>query len=244
MARDRAEEEKKDTCSWMMTFSDLSTLLLTFFVLLLSMSSLNDRAFRNAFVNFNKASGLLFFKSLEQVNLKKETSVDDLVKTLKSLYLLEIQDMESLKGAEYNDEAIDVVLMGNTVLFHKNPRDQSFSFIFGEKMLFDKGSATLNPKIFPVLRRLGDFLKKTNYRAYIDGHTDNVPIHTARFPSNEDLSIARAMSVLNFFLDQCLVPPRQLALAGYGSTHPLALNKTEQGRARNRRVEIIFRKMA
>lgn len=243
MARAEQEEEQKDTASWMMTFSDLSTLLLTFFVLLLSMSSLNDRAFRNAFVNFNKASGILFYKNKEKVSLQRDTTVDDLVKTLNSLYLLEMRDLTEMDDSEYADEEVDVVLYGNTIFFHKRPKEMGFSFIFGEQMLFEKGSAKLNPVAFPVLNRIAEFLKKSNYRAYIDGHTDNIPIHTDKFPDNDALSVARAMSVLGYFLDRCMVPAKQLAVGGYGSSHPLADNETETGRAKNRRVEIIFKKL-
>lgn len=241
--RDNQEEEKKDTCSWMMTFSDLSTLLLTFFVLLLSMSSLNDRAFRDAFVNFNKASGILYFKDADKVNLKRESMVDDLVKTLKSLYLLEIQEKKEKKGGTFTDEEMDLVFGGNSVLFKKRPKDSGFSFVFGEKMLFAKGSADLNPDVYPLLRKLGEFLVKTDYRVYIDGHTDSIPIHSAAFDSNDQLSISRAIRVLIFLMDECLVPPKKLALAGYGSTRPISDNKTQQGRAENRRVEMIFKKL-
>ena len=244
MARDRGEEEKKEgTASWMMTFSDLSTLLLTFFVLLLSMSSLNDNAFRNAFVNFNKASGILFFRSSEKVNLKRDVMVDDLVKTLNSLYLLEMRDTDETSDAGLSDEEVDMVIFGNAVVMKKHPGEEGFSFVFGEKMLFERGSADLNPLAHPVLQKLGEFLINANYRAYVDGHTDATPVHSEAFDSNESLSIARGMGVLTYLLDQCKVPPKKLALAGYGSSHPIADEATDEGRMKNRRVEIIFRKL-
>jgi chemotaxis protein MotB len=86
-------------------------------------------------------------------------------------------------------------------------------------------------------------LKQADFRAFIDGHTDNVPLSADRFSSNDQLSLARATSVMNYLINRCAVPPEKLALGGYGSSHPMADNSIPAGRAMNRRVEIIFEKI-
>jgi chemotaxis protein MotB len=108
----------------------------------------------------------------------------------------------------------------------------------GERVLFPSGSATVNAEGKATLRKIADAFAAVHGRMIrVEGHTDNVPIHNARFPSNWELSAARAIAVVRYLQDQG-IDPKLLGAAGYGEYQPIAANDTPDGRAENRRIEI------
>lgn len=109
-----------------------------------------------------------------------------------------------------------------------------------EKALFDSGVAAISPGAYPLLEKIGAIIAKTAYFIRIEGHTDNMPIRTPVFPSNWELSTARAVNVLRYFIKTHKIDPQRLAAVGFGEYQPLASNNTHANRAKNRRVEIIF----
>lgn len=104
---------------------------------------------------------------------------------------------------------------------------------------FDSGSAVMKPAATPVLAAIARILVNTPQNIRVEGHTDNVPIHNARFASNWDLSTARATEVLDLLITRYQLAPNRLSAAGYAKYHPVASNATAAGRARNRRVDIV-----
>jgi chemotaxis protein MotB len=108
-----------------------------------------------------------------------------------------------------------------------------------EAGFFDSGSATPKAEALPTLRTIADRLGKTPYDLRIEGHTDNVPIHTAEFDSNWELSSARATHIARLFLEMKAIPPDRISAAGYAEFHPVASNDTAAGRAENRRVDLV-----
>ncbi len=108
-----------------------------------------------------------------------------------------------------------------------------------EAGFFDSGSATPKPQALPTLRQIAATLGRTPYDVRIEGHTDNVPIHNAQFDSNWELSTARATQIARVFLELKAIPPDHLSAAGYAQYHPVASNDTPQGRAQNRRVDLV-----
>ena len=242
--RERKESQEnsgESSGSWMVTFSDLSTLLLTFFVLLLSMSSMDDRALKSAFVNFDRTSGILFFKEDSRIMMPRDIVIRDIAKSLESVHVLDIRNLDEIENTNYTEQDFNfLVSSGNALWIKKRPDSDDFSFIFGSQLMFEGGSAQLKPDAYPLLQKLGDFLTSSKYQAYIDGHTDDIPINTSEFSSNEELSLERAKTILNFMVEQVKVPPEKLALGAYGGSHPLMDNDSPEGRAMNRRAEIIF----
>ena len=109
-----------------------------------------------------------------------------------------------------------------------------------DSALFDRGVAEVSPKAFPFLNKIGDIISKSIHHVRVEGHTDNLPIHTARSPSNWDLSTARAVNVLRYLIDKGKCPPKRLSAAGFGEFQPIFLNDTPEHRAKNRRVEFVF----
>jgi chemotaxis protein MotB len=108
-----------------------------------------------------------------------------------------------------------------------------------EAGFFNSGSATPRPDTVATLRQIADKLGRTPYDLRIEGHTDNIPIHTAEFDSNWELSSARATHIARLFLDLKAIPPERLSAAGYAEYHPVASNATTDGRAENRRVDLV-----
>jgi chemotaxis protein MotB len=228
---------------WMVTFATLCTLLLMFFVLLLSMSSLNSRAIQSSFHNFERAGGILMFKTHEKVTAQRDMVIEDISKSLESLHLMDVRDLdEVIQGPPSQKEIRLPDSFGNAIFYKKRFGTENFSFIFGDDLLFESGSAQLKPDAYPMLRRMAKFMIETPYHVYIDGHTDNVPVRGLRYASNDELSLARARAVMDYLIGECLVPEEKLALGAYGSTLPMAGNETPEGRKLNRRVELIFHK--
>jgi chemotaxis protein MotB len=108
-----------------------------------------------------------------------------------------------------------------------------------EAGFFESGSAVPKQEALPTLRRIAAKLGSSPYDLRIEGHTDNVPIHNAQFDSNWELSTARATYIARLFLDMKIIPPDRISAAGYGEFHPVVGNETAEGRAENRRVDLV-----
>jgi chemotaxis protein MotB len=117
------------------------------------------------------------------------------------------------------------------------PTKEGFAVRLSSPLLFDLGSADLREEAKGILSRLADILASFENTLRIEGHTDNIPIHTPKFPSNWELSAARALSVLKFLNSRDITSER-LSAVGYGEFRPLLENDTEENRDKNRRVEI------
>lgn len=106
--------------------------------------------------------------------------------------------------------------------------------------LFDAGVADISPPAIPLLHKIGAIIAKTAYEVRVEGHTDDIPIKTSRYPSNWELSTARAVNVLRYIIDDFQIPSERLSAAGFGEYQPIVANDSSMNRAKNRRVEIVF----
>ncbi|MFC5864628.1 flagellar motor protein MotB [Acidicapsa dinghuensis] len=109
-----------------------------------------------------------------------------------------------------------------------------------EAGFFSSGSAVPHAQTLPVLRQIAQVLGPTGYNVRVEGHTDNVPIHNAEFDSNWELSAARATHIGRTLLETRAIAPERISVAGYAEYHPVASNDTENGRAENRRVDLVI----
>jgi len=109
-----------------------------------------------------------------------------------------------------------------------------------DSALFDRGAEEISPKAFPFLDVIANVISKSTHKVRIEGHTDNLPIHTATSPSNWDLSTTRAVNVLRYLLSTGKCLPNRLSAAGFGEFQPIFPNDTPEHRAKNRRVEFVF----
>lgn len=109
-----------------------------------------------------------------------------------------------------------------------------------EMGFFDSGSATIRPGSLDAIARLSQVLRTRPENLRVEGHTDNIPIHTARFANNWELSTARATQLIQLLITKYGIPPSHLSAAGYGEFHPVAANTTPDGRAQNRRLDVVI----
>ncbi len=232
--------EKLDTQAWMVTFSDLSTLLLTFFVLLLSMSSMNELKMKSMFHNFTASCGILAFKEYGEIAHPRESLISGLAETLKDALIVR-KDDDQEKTVEIPSENPEALFKGASGSLVFQEIEGGFKLVFGQELLFDSGRAEIKDGARPILMKIARFMRRSSYQIYIDGHTDNVPIHSERYASNRALSLARAYNVMNYFVSEEKLPPESIALGGYGDSRPVASNNSMIGRAKNRRVEMIFK---
>ena len=109
-----------------------------------------------------------------------------------------------------------------------------------DSALFDRGVAEISPKAFPFLNMIAHIISKSTHNVSVEGHTDNLPIHTEKSPSNWDLSTMRAVNVLRYLIDKGKCSPNKISAAGFGEFQPIFPNDTPAHRAKNRRVEFVF----
>jgi chemotaxis protein MotB len=109
-----------------------------------------------------------------------------------------------------------------------------------DNILFDSGKADIKPEAAEVLRKVAGIIRSVPNQIIVEGHTDNVPINTPRYPSNWELSVDRAVRVVRFLIANYHIAPERFLATGYGEYHPVADNSTVEGRARNRRVNIVI----
>lgn len=118
--------------------------------------------------------------------------------------------------------------------------EKGFIVIFGSNVLFPSGVAEINKEAYPCLDEMIKIAQNNPFSVKVEGHTDNVPINTPRFPSNWELSTIRAVNILRYLLEKGELPAERLAAVGFSQYHPVASNDVSEGRQKNRRVEFYF----
>jgi chemotaxis protein MotB len=211
---------------WIMTYGDMMSLLLTFFVLIVSFSSIRESKFKQAAMALREAFGVL--ASPESVLEFNQPIVPRHMPTEQSELLYEVREMERSLLAEGLEGDLEVEATASGVMIR-----------MAAPMLFASGTAELAERGDDVLAKLAALIAKYPVDVSVEGHTDTVPIATARYPSNWHLSADRAVTVARR-LQQHGVAPERLSATGYGEYRPVADNATESGRAQNRRVELYL----
>lgn len=225
--RVRDEEEGSGAPEWMTTYGDLMSLLLTFFVLIVSFSSIQLVEFQKALGSLKGALGVM----------PHQTSV--LNPSRRNIPILTGFSQWQLQ--EKIDELMEMVKKENlTDSVQIEFTNRGVAIRLDEAVLFDLGRADLKPSSHKVLKKVGEVLKSWPNAIRVEGHTDNLPIHTAQFPSNWELSAIRAINVIHFLEQECQVKSSKLYSIGYGETRPLVPNDSVENRAKNRRVEIYL----
>lgn len=273
------EEEEGNADGWMVTFSDLMSLLLCFFVLILSMAEVDIIKYKQLADSMSEAFGVQ--QELELESIPKGTSVvstefrpgipdetvldiiqqetvdqdrnslrignpdspeseekdirdevltyDEIMALIKETQL-DAEMLRRLLAKEIKEGQIDVETTARTILIRIRERGS-----------FASGSALLNTSFVGVIDKIAGALTQIEGRISVEGHTDNVPINTFSYPSNWDLSAARSVAVVRRMLDIATLEPTRVTASGFADTRPQAINSTAEGRARNRRVEIVVK---
>ena len=269
MAKRKEDTPPAGSPAWMATFSDLMNLLLCFFVMLFAMSSIEEAklqefvaAMNNTFSVFDGGAsaigdGFLISNGVSQLN-ELDQYINSTGKTADSDtdgedfqdYEMSPEAMEEIlqdKMLEENEERVEEI---EEVLTESDIADEvevSFTaqyvkLTMNGGLLFDSGSAQLKDDAKLIIDKVGLILERYGNAGTIEieGHTDNVPMKSAQYPSNEELSSARALSVFYYLVDSTTLNPLNLKHAGMGERVPIADNSTPEGRSRNRRVEILI----
>lgn len=228
--------EGDDSRAWLMTFTDLMMLLLVFFILLYSMSSLKLERFREAMASIQSALGN---KDVVYVvkEVVREVQTPALETTIEEAAGIRPREDKALKEIQ---EIIQDQDIGQFVRVYK--QGEKIIIQIRGAILFQSSYARLNTTAEPVFNEvLKVFQKYPEYGINIKGHTDNRPINSPIYPSNWELSTGRAASVLRWFVERGIDPHRMTA-SGYADYMPIAPNNTPEDRARNRRVEFVLEK--
>jgi chemotaxis protein MotB len=232
MAKRKSVEESNDSMAWMVTFSDLITLMFTFFVLLLSLCSLEAGKIQQMESAASDAIGALYegkySEVATQVIMSSKKKIDE--EALKSENLF--KQFSGLKM-----KALDVNMTGNMEFAQL---ERGYSLVVRDDLLFSAGRDELKPEGIPVLREISVSLKEFGGKVLVEGHTDDLPVSTGRFSSNWELSTARAVTIARYFVEKAEVDPEIVSAVGYGDSKPKVSNDTPENRGKNRRVEIIL----
>jgi len=215
------ENELNKSALWAITYGDLMSYLMIFFLLLFSVS----------------------IAKTDRSKLRKyEESLIQIQKTFGGEISKEkLQKMEIQKKEENLETKLKEMQEAN-LNFELQSSEKRVKLILKEAVLFDSGSAELKVQAKKILKDVIDELKKLPNDIIVEGHTDNVPIRGGIYRSNFELSMARAYSVMKFMQDEG-IDPKRLSGIGYGEYKPIADNSTQEGRAKNRRIEISILKV-
>lgn len=257
----KPEEQAPGSPAWMATFSDLMNLLLCFFVLLFSMSTVDAQkfelvaaSFANTFSIFTAGGnsfgeGIMISNGVSQLNQfdnyvftmgKNETGDADEITDAESdaKAQVEAEQMEASEElADKVQEAVDEAGLQNEI--NVSFTAQYVLLTLNGALLFDSGKADLKENSLQVMTQVAKILERYQEGVIeVEGHTDNVPMSSAKYADNDELSSARAISVFRFITENTSIEPSRIKHSGRGEYIPVADNSTETGRALNRRVEI------
>lgn len=214
---------------WMVTYGDMMSLLLCFFVLLVSMSTMEIEKFRAAAASLKGAFSVLPFQERTIPSMLTPRTADEPKSSRQRQRAI----------ARLRQIIVEKKLSQYITIYET---EQGIHITIGDPALFDSGRALIKPEITPILDAVVDVLvtgtSVENIR--VEGHTDNVPIHNDQFNDNWELSITRALSVIRYIRGRSDIDPKRLRPVGCGEFHPVSTNDTPEGRALNRRVELFI----
>lgn len=221
------EEHEEGAPAWIVQFGDMMSLLLVFFILLLSFSEIDAVKYRALSDSFREAFG-------------KTDQVKDMFNDPQASAQLITEESGSHNDAIL-DELRSIIPQSYPGALPDKDNGKGYLVRIPGRLLFDTGKDELKPAMKPTLERMADMLKRRlEVELRVDGHTDNVPINTLRFKSNWELSAGRALAVVHFMIDECGVDPERVSGAAFGQSRPIAPNDTPDHRELNRRVEFRF----
>ena len=246
MAKKKKVEEHENLERWLVSYADFITLLFAFFVTMYAISRVDEQKLGSAVESLQRALGSVIavqtpsnsvgvfndFSSPMQVTIvpvpvPQAKEVQKLAEEVKK----KMEGAGGKEGAGKGASAYQVSLL---------VQERGLVIRVSDQLFFRTGEAAIRPEVSPFLNALGKTLKTMDNPIRIEGHTDNLPINTAQFPSNWELSTTRATTIIRYLLDHFNFDPEKLSAAGYGEHRPVASNATAEGRTQNRRVDVVI----
>jgi len=231
MARKKKHEEHENHERWLVSYADFITLLFAFFTSMYAISSVNEGKFRILSESLAIAFNPTIFTSTKAqegprfVKEQRSHASDE----FKDMFTNNYQKIQTALSELEADKKLTLIAEENRVTIR-----------ISESMLFEPGTDTIMKEGLPVIDEVAAVLRELPNSIRVEGHTDNIPVNTARFPSNWDLSSARAISILKYFIAEHGYDPRKLSALGFGEYRPVDTNDTPSGRFKNRRVDIMI----
>jgi chemotaxis protein MotB len=220
------EEKPQNHERWLLTYADLITLLMIFFVIMYAMSNVDTKKYEQ------------LNKSLNGVFEGGDGIMTGTENKMPSDTVVEQQNLENLK--KQLEEYIHTNNLDKSVSINIEPKGLVISL--KDTIMFDTGKAQIKETSKDKLIEIGKMFNKTDNYIRVEGHTDNIPIKNGDFKSNWELSAIRSTNVIELFINYSNVSPERLSSVGYGEFRPIADNSTEEGKSKNRRVDIIILK--
>ena len=233
MARKKKHEEHENHERWLVSYADFITLLFAFFVVMYSISSVNEGKFRVVAQSIVEALNPMIAMSASTIKIVPDNAGGPVSTRVISI---DMQVYKKLSEAIKDTDSTGRVKVGQG--------ERGVTVSITDTMLFQPGQAIILTEARDTLTRVATVLKDFPHQIRIEGHTDNLPIHTKEFPTNWELSAARALNITRFLSEGDYLPAERLAASGYGEFHPVASNDSAEGRAQNRRVELVILKMS
>jgi chemotaxis protein MotB len=245
------EEEHENLERWLVSYADFITLLFAFFVTMYSVSRVDGKKLGSAVDSLQRALGSVMPIQITQSQagvFPKEsvpiqfslTPIEGKAYTADGKALEKVarqisKDVEQLtRSKQIRGETLSPLQIRFII------EKRGLVIRVSEHIFFRSGEASVRPEFVPVLDVIGQALEKIPHQIRVEGHTDSVPIQTAQFPSNWELSTARATNILRYLLTHFNFDPERLSAAGYGEFRPIASNAAPEGRLQNRRVDLVI----
>ena len=222
---------------WLISWADFITLMFAVFVVLFASAATNKNTAKeisDAIINALQTGNIRFISHGKTTPRFNETKVEGQGKSAPEQQTV-VGVVPSLKAL--SDQFRDEISRGHMEI-HLEARGLVISL--RQAAFFKSGDAIVNPDCYPTLDKMAGVILSVPNKVNLEGHTDDVPIHNSRFASNWELSAARSIAMLDVLTTRNQIPRGRLAISGYADTVPLGPNNDEEGRARNRRVDVVI----
>ncbi|OXT08783.1 chemotaxis protein MotB [Thermoanaerobacterium thermosaccharolyticum] len=224
---DDNDEKKVNNERWLLTYSDMITLLMIFFIVLYTISTVNSQKFQQIAASLGKT----FDGTNYVVGQYSGNSILDSIKTTNNTNTDNTIESQLDKLIKQNN-------LQNMVTYKVDER--GFVISLNDTLLFDTGSADVKPDQKATLIKIGNILKAMPNYIRVEGYTDNVPINNSQFHSNWELSVIRATNVVEILVNDVKIDPAKISAVGYGEYRPIVPNDSDKNRQLNRRVDIVI----
>lgn len=226
MSRKRRSSDEGLTSSWMDTYADTITLLLTFFILLYTFSIVDNKKLKAIAESLNTQMTGTQVTNTQVADLKDGVASGGGVKNPYDQLVEKVTNILKQNGLS------DVVKI--------REEDAGVILQLGDSILFDTGQAVLKEESYQVLNVISTIIPQIDNEIMVQGHTDNRPINSAQYPSNWELSTDRALAVVKYFINEKGLSPEKFSATGYGENRPLVENNSIGNMGINRRVDILI----
>lgn len=248
-AKHQRHEEHENEERWLLTYADLITLMMVFFVVMYSLSKADTARFQTLASSLSSAFHTPVGTPVPLPGGAGKKGTEPTTRMQKNPK----RPPEGTPGQEgksltptiekLQTEFMDLVKkenLENSITISTSPSGTRLFVRMSDSLLFDPGSGTPTQASLPLLAKIATLITESKKPVRVEGHTDNVPIHTARYPSNWELSTERASSVISYLISEHHLSPELLSASGYSEYRPVAPNDTPENRAKNRRVEFVI----